>query len=500
MAYALAIDIGSSSLRAALIDAEGAVVPGTLAQYDVQLSGGDGGVAQIEAMSLRERVERAIDATLASSAAAGREIVVVGMTTFWHSLVALSPDGVPSTPALSWADTRSEADALALRRRLDAEAVRQRTGCALHPSYLPAKLHWLRGHQPDLFVPGAMFVAFAQYCTGVWLGSRTSSVSMASGSGLLDSARCAWDAELLDTLAINVASLGDLADDPELLPPVTDDYARRWPALAGVPWRAPIGDGVASNIGSGAVGQNRLALMIGTSGALRRCERGAPNAMLPHGLWRYRLDRGYLVPGGALSDGGNAHAWLRDTLKLPSDAVVEEELARRAPGEHGMVVLPFWSGERSTGWVGDATAIFAGIRRHSTALDIYQAAIEAITYRFALILDLLVSDATERPVLIATGGGLLASPAWLQLLADVTGQRVVASRVEEASLRGAALVALRDVGVLTDGAFTMAPFGAEVLPRPDRYETHRRAIARQQELYAREVGPDGVYLLARQTR
>ena len=501
MQCALAIDVGSSSLRSALVDTNGDALPGSQAHVSIEFTVEEGGLAQLDPVWLRHAVENAIDRTLAApGAAATAEIVVVGKSTFWHSLVALDSRGVPSTPVLTWADTRAEAEALELRELLDADAVHQRTGCILHPSYLPAKLMWLRRHQPEIFEQGASFVSFAQYCCGVWLGSTNPSASMASGSGLLDIAACDWDEELLNVLALQPTALGQVTPAPELLPPIGSEWERRWPRLRGVPWRAALGDGAASNIGAGCVSPNRLALMVGTSGALRLCERDRAGEPIAPGLWRYRLDRDHTLTGGALSDGGSAHAWLRATLALPDEETVERELLRRTPGEHGLVVLPFWSGERSTGWVGDATAVVAGLRRHTSALDIYHACIEAISFRFARVFDCLRREGDSDKLIVATGGGLLASPAWLQIMADVIGNPVVASGVGEASLRGAALLALRDVGALSAERFAQAPDGAAYTPRSERYADYLAERARQEELYQREVGPSGARLLARQTR
>jgi gluconokinase len=495
--HVLALDAGSSSVRAALYDSDARVVPGTLTQIDIDLSRFPGGVAQLDAVYVREALEQAIDGTLASQGAAGAEIAVVAMTTFWHSGVLIDPHGAPLTAVLTWADTRSERDAVALRAALDANAVHQRTGCILHPSYLPAKIAWLQRHDPDLFGRAAGFVSFPQYCTGVWLGSTATSVSMASGSGLYNDRAGTWDAELLEHLELSATLFGEFVPDPELMPAVLDEYARRWPALRDVPWRAPIGDGASSNLGSGCVVPERLALMVGTSGALRRCEAAQPGGAVPEGLWRYLLDRKHVVTGGALSDGGSVYAWLRDTLQLPSEEECEAELARRQPGQHGIVVLPFWSGERALGWVGDATAVLSGLKAHTTPLDIFQAALEGVTYRFAALFDTLSRGGET---VVATGGGLRSSPAWLQLMADALGTTVVASNVSESSLRGAALLALRDVGLLDTDTFPPAPYGDAYVSRAGQHAAHREARERQRMLYEREVGPDGVNLLARQTR
>jgi gluconokinase len=319
---------------------------------------------------------------------------------------------------------------------------------------------------------------------------------MASGSGLFNHETCAWDEELTGALGIDPATLGEFVADPELLPPVTEEYSRRWPALAGVRWRAPIGDGAASNVGSGCVSGDLLALMVGTSGALRRCEpEDSRRQPVADGLWRYRLDRRHALTGGALSDGGNVYEWLNDTIRLPDEATLELELAAREPGQHGLIVLPFWSGERSLGWVGDATAMIAGLKHHTTPLDIFQAALEGVSYRFAALY-----DALERggETVVASGGGLRESPAWLQMMADAIGQPLIASNATEASLRGAALVALRDSGAIT--SLPQPEGGKTFEPRADRHERHLAARRQQQTLYDRDVGPRGVNLLARQTR
>lgn len=236
--------------------------------------------------------------------------------------------------------------------------------------------------------------------------------------------------------------------------------------------------------------------MVGTSGALRRCnlDSGEPDPV-PDGLWQYRLDRERSLTGGALSDGGNVYEWLRNTLRLPDEPTLERELAARKPGQHGLIVLPFWSGERSLGWVGDATAIVAGIKHHTTPLDIFHASLEAVAYRFAALYDALQRGGET---IVASGGGLRESPSWLQMMADAIGQPLVASHTPEASLRGAALVALRDSGAIAE--LPRMSGGTTFRPRTDYYEQHLAARRQQQSLYEREVGPRGEYLLARQTR
>ena len=150
-------------------------------------------------------------------------------------------------------------------------------------------------------------------------------------------------------------------------------------------------------------------------------------------------------------------------------------LAQRDPDDHGLVFLPFLGGERSTGWNPHARGTIHGLTFATTPLDVRQAAYEGVAFRFAAILDLL-PDVCE---IVATGGGLLHDPDWIQIMADALARPVSVSAVPEASLRGAAVLALERVGRQADEA----PVSGVVEPRPDRAEAYCTAREAQQRLY-----------------
>jgi gluconokinase len=345
------------------------------------------------------------------------------------------------TPILGWRDTRSAGAAEWLARRLDAEAVHARTGAFLHPSYWPAKLAWLAEAEPETFRRAARFVSFADFLRG----SPETSLSMASTSGLLDLTTQDWDEELLATLAV----------DRERLPQIGD--VTLW------------ADAACSNAGAGCTTRDRAALMVGTSSALRvlyESERPQPKP----GLFLYLADEHRVVEGGALSDGGNLYEWVDRTLADASGS-----LAERDPSDHGLVFLPFLGGERSTGWNPHARGTIHGLTLQTTPLDLRQAAYEGVAFRFAAISDLL-PDLRE---IVATGGGLLRDPDWIQIMADALARPVMISGVPEASLRGAAVLALERLGDEVGDA----PISGVVHPREDRAEAYRAAREEQQRIY-----------------
>jgi len=214
---------------------------------------------------------------------------------------------------------------------------------------------------------------------------------------------------------------------------------------------------------------------------------GEPHAA-PWGLWRYRWDRDRYLLGGALSNGGNLFAWFRDTLRAPAEETLEQQLAALEPDGHGLTVLPFLAGERCPGWRGDARAALVGLSWSTTPTEIVRAGMEAVAYRFALIHELIRDAAAPRHQIVASGGALLASPVWTQIMADVLGEELVASDEAEASARGAALLALEGVGIVPDLRALPVRLGRVFEPDPERHERYREGRSRQAALYEQLVG------------
>jgi len=177
---------------------------------------------------------------------------------------------------------------------------------------------------------------------------------------------------------------------------------------------------------------------------------------------------------------------MKESLALNYDeAELEAELRSMQPDEHGLTILPFWSGERATGWSGAAQGSITGLTTRTRPVDILCAAMEAVCYRFALLAQALNRVAPETKI-VAAGNALRSSPVWAQMLSDVLGRPIELSPLNEASSRGAALLALEAAGKIdsietVDFEISVAP----VIYEPDlnRHARYTEAIARQEKLY-----------------
>jgi gluconokinase len=458
----LAIDLGTSSTRARLYEAQtGKPIEGAVSQRSHTPQTTPDGGSTLNADSLVREVAACADEAH-EKAPKDCWILGVGLSCFWHSIVGVDADRNAVTPVLLWNDRRSAGHVARLKEQ--QPELPNQTGCPWHTSFVYGRLTWLREAQPDLFAKCQQFLTPAAYILRKLVGATGESTSMASASGLWDQTKQAW-----------------LPEWESLLPPICDApvSAQSSPLLprhlAQLPWFPPVGDGMASNLGCGAVTPERLALMIGTSGAMRVMPPAGKLPTLPPGLWRYQLDSNRCALGGALTNGGSVWAWLEQTLKL------SENPTPLPPDSHGLTVLPFLAGERAPLWRDDLTAAILGISTSTTPDALAQAHLEAVAYRFAALRDFLRPVALEAE-LIGTGAGLLASPHWQQILADVLGETILVSSEEEASSRGAALWARECLGLGTIQDAPLPEILHRITPNPAHAETYATARARHEDL------------------
>jgi gluconokinase len=478
VARVLAIDIGTSSIRATLYG-QGLqpLRPGAQIRYRWHM-GSDGSV-ETPAGTLERAVGKAIDGALDGLRS---RVDAVAVAAFWHSLLGVDAHGRAMTAVIPWSDTRSGREVDALRERLDEPAIHARTGCRFHSSYWPARLRWFADREPKTFRRVRGWTTFPAYLERRWLGRAAESRSQASATGMFLQRSATWDPELCSACGISPDHLSPIVDLDDATGRPSAAIARRWPQLRDARWLPPAGDGALNNIGANCTTRGRAALMIGTSGALRQLWATEAVPDVPFALWRYCLDRRRVVVGGALSNGGNFVDWMRKTFGLDGStppARVDSAIARVPPDSHGLTVLPFLAGERSPDYPPDAFATIAGLRLTTTREEILRAGLEAVGYRFLEVMHDL-AEAAPITRLVATGTALTASRVWPQILADALGCPLTVPRESELTSRGAAMIGFEQLGIPVRQP---EPSIAHVFhPDARAHATYRAAAKRQQRL------------------
>ena len=415
----LAIDLGSSSLRVALVDDDARVV--RMVRRPHAFREDARGVDPHEvAASLRGALEEL--------GAPGVETVV--MSSLWHSVLGVDATDAPVTRVFTWESTEPDAVVPQLAALLDAESYRARTGSYLHASYPLAGIRLLReqGADPARWsdLPGWL----VRTVLGVDVGW---SAQLAAGSAMWHQTRDVWDVETLAAVGVPEARLGEVWREPVEL------GAAAPAGLAGARLLPVLGDGYCDSLGIGAVGPDVSALTAATSGSLRMILDGVLESA-PFGIWRYRVGPRTTGLGGALSNAGNLLEWVRGTLGVEDPLAFAH--ADAPPAFDGLVALPELAGERGPNYRREVSAAVSGLRGRHTAHDIGRELVLGALGSYASMTELMARAQPTLSRFVTAGGIVQGSPVFGQLLADATERTVSLSSVGESSLRGAAVHAL----------------------------------------------------------
>ena len=487
-AQVLAIDVGSSAIRAGIYDSRASLVDGSSVTIRHEQVVRSDGTSTEDPLELADLVESAIGQVLARHNDHSKNIAGVGVASMASTILGVDQAGAPVTPIYTYADSRPSDDVVNLRKSIDIDATYQRTGVMQHWSYVPARILWLRRTQPCLFQSIHKWLDFPTYLYSRWFGfnrARTSH-SLAAWSGLQNRSTLDWDTELLNLIGLQSEQLPEISPHYDVQSDLQEPYANRWKPLRDAGFALGVGDGAAVNIGTGCVAPDRIATTVGTTAAMRlfaqhAAARELPN--IPRGLWGYPLTNESTLIGGAFTEGGSVVKWCTDVLQMPNLSELDDALNSREPASHGLTVLPFLSGERATGWATDATATISGLTSATDGVDIVQAMMQAVAYRFSLVAELLNPYAAKNSIYIAGGNAMTSSDWWVQTIADVLGAEVHTTADDEATTRGAAILALQANGVWKTLADIMPKLHKRFDPRPQFRDRHSEGIRRQHHLY-----------------
>jgi len=458
------IDVGTSSVRALLFNDQFSQVEGIGLQKKYDLTTKVDGSVEVRPDLLLQLTCDCLDALHAQMAQRGLSAAGVAMSTFWHCFLGIGRDGRSTTPIVHLFDTRSVEQMDELVQIFDPAWIHAITGCMPHTSYWPAKLLWLKENHADAFANTVRWYSPGEFLIRTFCGQELESTSMISATGIWDHRKNDYCEELLEALGITHEQLPPVESLDQPCDSLSPEFAARWPLLNGIPWYPACGDGACNSVGSGCTTPKRFALMVGTTGAMRVIVKQR-NVTIPAGIWCYRVNRERFILGGATSNGGEIFRWVSRLLHLPDDA--EDQIAGRVPGSHGLTVLPYLAGERSPYWRPDLRGSISGISLSTSPIDVLQACLESVSLRFKQIYLLLSRPFSVPDEVIASGGALLRSKVWPQMMADALDHPAVECLEPEASSRGAAIIAAEQMGLLSSMDDVPATFGKTIEPKSE---------------------------------
>jgi gluconokinase len=460
----IGVDIGTTSTKSVAFDTAGNELGSSSIGYELN----EPAPGRVE-----QDPDQIVDAVLGTirQVADGLSVPVAALSfsSAMHSLIGLDPDGRPLTPSITWADSRASVQAERVRASAGGLALHRRTGSPVHPMAPLSKLIWFREQEPKLCEQIGHWVGIKDYVLLRLCDALVTDHSLASGSGLCDIHKLAWDPEALQLAGITIEQLPELVRTTTVLPGLTAFAAKSTGLPADTPVVVGAGDGPLANLGLGAVAPGVAACSIGTSGALRvMVEHPAVDQL--GGVFCYALTEDRWVVGGAINNGGVVLQWTGEALAPDLGEAPEEELlalAATAPvGSGGLIMLPYLLSERAPHWSSLPRGAYIGLTHEHRREHLVRAALEGVCQQLALVLHSMRAAGNEVRQVRATGG-FARSPLWRQMLADALGIEIQFPAGHEGSSFGAALLGMQALGLIKSVELAADLVKIDDIVRPD---------------------------------
>ncbi len=435
----LVVDVGTESVRAALVDGNGAIL--AIQSKELEFFSPRPGWAEQspdEWFSTALECIRGVRERVSSVS-----VLALGVSAQMHAVVPVDGEGrllLPRVPI--WCDKRSSEICLRVREMLSPEEQIERTANLLIPNWLAPKMRWIREHLPEVYAQTSCFLTAKDYLNFRFTGAQYIDFSEASGSFLFSWKRRAWDPDLLVLFGIEEEKLPPVVPSSLVVGGLRKELADELGLPQGLPVVCGAGDMLCLLLGGGMIEKGRSCDVTGTAADV--------SVYLPEPLLSPRLmNLHHAVDGwisfGILDSGGGSMKWLRDALyrwdsKLLSYAQIDEEARQVPPGADGLLFFPYLLGERLFGspW---ARGVFLGLLPHHHRGHFARAVMEGVCFDLKMSLE-EIERLSGRTIarMYAIGGGA-KSDLWCQIKADVYEKEIVTLQETEGGIMGAAMLA-----------------------------------------------------------
>lgn len=480
----LGLDLGTSSVKAALFDADQRLVG--QAGRPLEIARPQPGWSEQDPEDWWRAVEAAVDALAAAHGLAG--LRGIGLSGQMHGAVCLDADDRVLRPAILWNDGRAVAECAAIEAACPRS--REIAGNIAMAGFTAPKLAWMREHEPEVFAHVSTVLLPKDYLRLRLTGHHVSDMSDASGTLWLNVAARDWSDDLLEASGLTRAQAPRLVEGSAASGELLPELAARWGVTGPVVVAGGAGDNAAAACGVGVVTPGSAFVSLGTSGVLFVSNAAfAPNtAGAVHAFCHAIPDTWHQM--GVILSAADSLEWLSRIAGRPAAELVAAVGEVRAPSP--VTFLPYLSGERTPHNDPGARGAFVGLAQAHGLADLTQAVLEGVAYAFADCQAALAAAGTDFESALAVGGGS-RSDAWLRIIASVLDRPL---RLAADSDIGAALGAARLAICAAEGADPAEVCAAPPTLRaiePDRglVAAYRDGHARYRALYPalKEIRP-----------
>ena len=498
MTWLLGLDIGTTSTIGVLIDTEGGV--GALSSRPSELVSRHPNWAEEDPGLWWSNVCAIVPELFATAGASASEIGAVGVAGMVPTVILLDGDHRPIRPSIQQNDARAVDEIDAMKRAMDPDEFFARTGGSINQQLVAPKLRWLARHEPESVAQAKTVLGSYDYITARLTGALTVDRNWALEAGFMDLATGCIDEELVALGGVPQDAVPAPRASHELVGTVTSRAAAATGLAAGTPVVAGCADHIASAFVAGAFADGDLVTKFGGAGdILLACPEAVTD---PRMFIDFHIVPELYFSNGCMAASGSVLNWIarhfagqeaRDAAVrgLSVHSFLDREAGMLPPGAGGLVLLPYYLGEKTPLHDTHARGTLVGLGLHHGLPHVWRAALEAVAFGFRHHAEVFADMGLSIHRGVACDGGA-ASDLWVQITADVLECPIARLKNHPGSSLGAAFVAGMGVGafdswgriadyVHPDRIFE--PVAANTAVYRDAYGLYRELYERLRDLY-----------------
>lgn len=480
----IGLDIGTTGVRAIAYQKNGVSLCSSDEFYPLETPYPDW--AEQNPEIIYKAIEKVVRDTVNTLIYKGKTVSGIAISTVMHSFAPANEKRELLSNMITWADSRSVEIVNELKKDPTlTKSFYEKTCCPAHSCYPFLKILWVRKNFPDVFAKMRYIYSLKDYVfekmTGQWVVDKSS----ASASGLYNAHTMDWDDDILSFAGIRREQLPPVVSTT-YMHKLTAQAAQRLNLPEGLPVVIGATDGVLVNVGIGAIKSGQLSATIGTSGAIRMLTKN-PKVDNKNRTWCYNLTDDMWVAGGAINNGGIIMRWMRDQIchyssrRLDDIGIDPYDLmtlkASKIPaGAEGLLLLPFFTGERAPYWNSELRGMFFGLSLNHSRSHMIRAAMEGICFSLNCVLDALKDFGKVEDIRVS--GSFTKSALWLQIMSDIFAEDITLPQNSEGAAFGAAVL-----GFIASGEMNSIADTANLIQPKKIYHPQTENFAVYKELF-----------------
>lgn len=439
MKYVLGIDLGTSSVKALLLNHEGEICGISQEGYDIDIP--SPGYAEQNPEMWWNKTCNIIKKLVSDTGISPEDIKGIGFSGQMHGLVVLDENKIPLRPCIIWADQRTKPQVDYINHKVGKEKLGQLTLNPIATGFFGASLLWLKDNEPKTYNRIYKAILPKDYIRMKLTGEIATDITDASSSLLFDTSNLKWSKELLSLIGLNPEILPDCFKPMQIAGYVSKTASSETGLREGTPVVFGSGDQPAQALGNGIIHPGTVSVTIGTGGQVfTPVKVPVYDPGLRTHTFCHVIPNTWNIMGATLS-AGLSLKWLKNNI-LYMDSYNEMSLmAENIPaGSNGLIFLPYLAGERTPHMNPSARGAFFGLTLSHNRADMIRSVMEGVAFSLKDCMDIFKNLNLKTDKVIASGGGA-NSRVWKQIIANVFGCEVYTSSTVEQASMGAAIMA-----------------------------------------------------------